>query len=77
MTTILSVRAATALAERHVRAYGPVTEARVLHELDRYGVDPDRAERAVAFALVRGRIVRELRHGEPVLRRPRDWRAAA
>jgi hypothetical protein len=74
VTTILSVRGASALAELHVRTYGPVLEADVLDRLARYEVAGKRAHDAIDLAIQRRRLVRHTTNGEAVLAVPVDWR---
>lgn len=78
MTTILSVRALAAFAERRVRAYGATPEDEVLAVLERHGATADRARDAVRLGLLRGRLVRRTGdEGASVLVPPMDWKSAA
>jgi hypothetical protein len=66
--TLLSITAVSRLAERHVRTYGPQPRADVIRWLERHGIDEERAERGVEFALIRNRLKRATRDdGEALL----------
>ena len=68
--TILSATAVGRLIERRVATYGPLGESETLDYIERFGVDRDRAERAIELACVRGRLVRTTGDRGPALRLP-------
>lgn len=56
--TLLSVTAVAKLCERHVRIYGAQPRDETMRWLEHHGIDPERAEQGVDFALIRGRLKR-------------------
>ena len=76
--TLLDTKSVAAIIARRVETYGATRLDVVVEYLGRLGVEPDRADEGVRFALIRGKVVRATNDdGEAILRRPVDWRAAA